>query len=479
VEKNNGSMIDSIKRYALIFITLCISLLFFTKDSIADKSPVFIRDAEIEYYLHELGKPIFHAASLDPSGINILIIRNNNINAFVAGGMNIFIYTGLLQKTESPEELQAVIAHETGHIAGGHLLRGQEAMENASAQAIIGMIVGVIAGIASGNGNVAIGTIGGAQTIAGRLFLRFSRSQEASADAAAMRFLKETGQNANGLLSFIKKLKGQEYLPESKQSEYVRTHPLSSDRINAIKYFIKRNKNKITKLNKSFQIKHKRMKAKLLGYLHPQTALLRYTNKAKEINERYARTIALERTNKTKEALLLIDTLLKDEPNNPFFLELKAQIFFETGQILKSVIFYKKAVSILPDSALLRLAYGHALLENDNINQSIIELKEAGRLEERSPQTWHLLAIAYGRKSRINKSRKYQGLSLYSLAEEAISLRKYKDAKKYANRSIKLLKKGSPYWLRAQDIKLIAINNSKDWLSLKKLFFCASWVIFI
>lgn len=458
----------SFKKLKLATFTFLIflSLSFHSNIANAKQNPTFIRDAEIEYYLRELGRPIFNAAALNPEAINLLIIKDNALNAFVAGGMNIFFYTGLLQETETAEELQAVLAHETGHIAGGHLLRGQDAMKNASAQAIIGMIAGVLAGLASGRGDVAMGTMGGAQTMAERLFLRFSRAQESSADAAAMRFLTTSGQNAKGLLAFMEKLKGQELLPQSRQSAYIRTHPLSSDRIHAIEHFIENETtHKTAKLSAALHKKHTRMKAKLLGYLNPQTALLRYTDKDDRINARYARTVALHRTNKTKRALALVSTLLHDEPDNPFFIELKAQILFETGQIIPAVKLYAKASALLPDSALLRLAYSHALLEKgdiDSLNQAIIELTEAGRLEQRSPRTWRFLALAWGRKAELDKDSKYQGLSLYALAEESTTLGEYKKAGRYASRSIKLLKKGSPYWLRAQDIKLMARNHSKD-----------------
>lgn len=455
-----------LKLSSALALFLCLILFLPLSTGASSSRPIFIRDAEIEYYLRELGTPIFESASLPSQSINLLLIKDNQINAFVAGGMNIFLYTGLLQKTETPEELQAVIAHETGHIAGGHLLRGQEAMRNASAQAIIGMIAGVLAGVATGEGGIAAGTIGGAQTFAERTFLRFSRTQESSADAAAMRYLTQAGQNVKGLLGFMKKLQGQELLSQSRQSEYVRTHPLSKNRISSIKHFLENEQtNKDAKLPASFYKQHKRMKAKLLGYLQPHAALLRYTDKDPRINARYARAVALHQTNKTSRALALSDSLIKEEPENAFFLELKAQILFETGKIPQATDLYRKASTLLPDSALLHLAYGHALLEKGDeasLDIALQELTEAGRLEERSPRTWRFLAAAWGRKAQLTQSTKYQGLSLYALAEEAMSMGKHKAAGKTADRALTKLKKGSPYWLRAQDIKLTARNHTKE-----------------
>lgn len=448
---------------ALVIVIMAVMALTPSRAQMGEKMS-FIRDAEIEYYLRELGNPIFKAASLDPNAVNLLIIDNPAINAFVAGGMNIFFFTGLLEKTDNPEELQGVLAHETGHIEGGHLIQGKAAMRDASAQAIIGMLAGVLAGFATQDSRVAIGAIGGAQTLAERSFLRYTRAQESSADTAAMRYMDETGQSSQGLLSFMQKLAGQDMLPLDRQSEYVRTHPLSQDRVQSIEHHVETKKANLKKdLGPELHHKHERMKAKLLGYLHPQTALLKYTDKDPRPEARYARAIALYRSHQIDRSLAVLDGLIKQEPSDPFYTELKAQILFETGKIAPAVDFYKKAVELLPDSALLHLAYGHALIESNNpqvIDLAIQNLLESNRLEQRNPQVWRFLAAAWGKKSE--KDNKYQGLVFYSLAEESLTMGKDKAAKEYADRAVKTLFKGSPYWLRAQDIALSVSNHSDD-----------------
>ncbi|MGE4351010.1 MAG: M48 family metalloprotease [Bdellovibrionales bacterium] len=426
----------------------------------------FIRDAEIEDYLRDLGRPIFKAAGLDPQAVSLMIIQDSAINAFVAGGMNIFFYTGLLQSTETPDQLQGVIAHETGHIAGGHLIRGQEAMGNASAEAIIGMLAGLAIGVASGNAQVGMGALSGAQTIAERSFMSFSRAQEASADAAAMRFLDKANVSAQGLLEFMQKLAGQELLPTESQAEYVRTHPLSQDRVDTIKHHIEETAFLSGHhLDDSYKSRHRRMKAKLLGFLQPEAALLRYTDKDPRLDARYARAIALYRTSQLPRAIALMDSLLANEPANPYFLELKAQILFENSRIAEAVDLYQQAVARAPDSALIRVAYAHAILENKDSTQldlAINQLLEANRLEARSPETWRFLAAAWSRKGETDKDVKYQGLTSYALAEEALAKGQNKLAGRFADRALKTLKKGSPYWLRAQDIKLSVNENTKD-----------------
>lgn len=423
-----------------------------------------IRDAEIEHYLRSLATPIYRAADLDPSAVSIAIIRSSVINAFVAGGMNEFFFTGLLQSTETPEQLAGIIAHETGHITGGHLIRGQEAMRNASAEAIIGMLAGVAIGVASGNARAATGAIAGAQGLAERSFMSFSRSQESSADAAAMSFLDRANITSQGLLEFMKKLEGQELLPTDRQIEYVRTHPLTQDRIDAAQNHIQNAKRQRPKLDPKFATMHERMKAKLLGFLQPETALLRYTDKDPRLTARYARAIALYQTNQLPRALALIDGLLKEEPDNPFFHELKAQMLFENSRVSESIALYKKAVDLQPDSSLLRVAYGHALLEdknNSSLDMAIQQFNEANRLEERQPETWRFLASAWGKKAELTNDPQYQGLASYALAEEAESRGADKEARQYAERALKVLPKTSPYWLKAQDIKL-SIDVERD-----------------
>jgi len=419
--------------------------------------PTFIRDAEIENYLHTLATPIYRAADIDPKSVTIVIVESNMVNAFVAEGMNEFFYTGLLQLTDSPDQLAGVIAHETGHIAGGHLIRGKEEQRNASAEAILGTILAVAAGVASGNGGLAAGGMAGGSQVAERSFLNFTRSQEASADAAGLSFLDRAKISARGMVEFFHKLAGQEMLPANRQEEYVRTHPLTQDRIDAVQQHLDASSLKDAKLSDDLYVMHERMKAKLLGYLQPETALLRYTDSDPRLPTRYARAIALYRTGKADRALSLTDGLIAQEPANPFFYELKAQIQFDNGRIDESVKNYKKANELLPDSALLHQAYGHALLESkdaSHLDLAIQQLLESNRLEDRTPMTWRFLAAAWGRKAEATQDTKFQAMATYALAEESAAQGNDKAAEQLADRAMKGLTKGSAYWLRAQDIKL-------------------------
>jgi predicted Zn-dependent protease len=417
-----------------------------------------IRDVEIEDILKADGTPVWRAAGIPPESIRVVIINDSTLNAFVAGGMNIFFHTGLLQATDTPEQLIGVIAHETGHIAGGHLVRGSGAMKDASAEAILTMVLGVGAAVLSGDPKAGAAVITGGQQIAQRNILSFSRAQESSADAAGMRFLDNAKLSSSGLLEFLEKLSGQELLPVDRQVEFVRTHPLTRDRMDAVRYHVEQSPLKDARAGPDFTERHERMKAKLLGYLKPEAALLRYGEKDARLPARYARAIALYRKGEVDKSLAMIDQLIKEEPNNPYFYELKGQVLFENARVREAIPAYKKAIDLLPGAGLIHAAYAHALLETQDpglLEQAITRLNQSLRTEPREPSTWRLLATAWGRKQD-------DGMVAYCLAEEALTRGDRKGAHKLAERAVKLLPKGSPYALRALDIKQEKVDDNDD-----------------
>jgi predicted Zn-dependent protease len=418
-----------------------------------------IRDVEIEKSLRDMATPIFQAAGLNPKSIRIVIVRDPTLNAYVAGGMNIFLHTALLQATDDPLQLIGVMAHETGHISGGHLSRGTAAMKSASTQAILSMILGVGAAIASGNPQAGAAVISGGQHIATRSVLSFTRAQEGAADAAGMRFLDQSRLSSRGLEEFLEKLQAQEGSSTSREVEYARTHPLTQDRIDAVKSHVKDSTYVNAKPAAQIAEAHARIKAKLLGYLQPEAALLRYGDKDARVSARYARAIAYYQKSEMIPALNILDGLMKEEPNNPYFMELKGQILFESGRVKEAEAPYRKAVEIT-DAGLLHAAYGHVLLEmkdSTRLDEAIRHLELSLKTEPHEPATWRFLATAWGEK-------KSEGMVAYCLAEEALAQAQNDGARQWAERALKLLPKGSPYALRSQDIIKEARENedSKD-----------------
>lgn len=404
-----------------------------------------IRDEEIEQALKTFGRPILEEAGLSPQRVSFVLIEDNELNAFVAGGQNIFMHTGLLLKTETPAEIAGVIAHEAGHISGGHLFRAQEAIDDLSVQAMLANILGLAAAIGARSADVGIAISSAGQSVALRGILRHTRVQETSADQAGVRFLQEAGLPVSGFLGFMETMEAQELLPESEQTAYVRTHPLTRDRVDFLRNVAERSGG--GKTPPAWDDLHARLKAKLEGYLFPERILSAGALAKKDfsVTARYAQAIAWYRKSKTDKAMPLIDGLIREEPQNPYFHELKGQILFEKGEVAKALPSYAKAVAHAPKSGLIRAAYGHALLENGQQQEAITQLQRALEAEPRASRTHHLLAIAYGKRG-------LEGLSRLHLAEEALLLNKLDLSKKEANLALRALPEKSASRLRARDI---------------------------
>lgn len=435
---------------AFVGVALLVSSLALIAQAQSRRPLSLIRDAEIEGYLKEWAAPVIKAADLDPESVKFILVQDSNINAFVAGGQNVFLYTGLLMKSRNPDEVAGVIAHELGHIRGGHLIRSKDAMETASYEAMLGAILGIGAAILSGDGGAAAAVSAGSSSMALNSLLAFSRVQESSADQAALTFLERARMNPQGLVTFMQRLEDEEMLPVSQQSEYVRTHPLTRDRVESLQAGTERSHYNDAAVPAAWNDQHARMLAKLVGFVTPEQVIWSYSDKDTSLTARYARAIAAYRQNRVDEALRLTDTLLKDEPKNPYFLELKGQMLTEFGRPGEAVSYYKQAMERDPASGLIRTAYAHTLIETAGNNQAqlqtaITNLERAQRDEPRSTNVQRLLATAYGKMGD-------DAMAKLHLAEEALLQRRFPQARQQAEAAENGLKPGSAAWIRAQDI---------------------------
>lgn len=414
-----------------------------------------IRDVEIETALAQWARPVFEAAGIDPKGVKIILVQNSTLNAFVAGGSNIFIYTGLIEATKTPEELIGVIAHETGHIAGGHLVKSREALERASYESIVGAILGVGAAIATGDSGAAVAISAGSGSMAQRRFLAHSRVQESSADQAALTFLESAKINPTGLSTFMEQLKAQIYLPADQQIEYVLTHPLVENRIEVLNRRIAQSPYKTQATPEKWKEQHTRMKAKLVGFIAPGRVPWTYDDRDMSVPAQYARAIAAYRNSQVDDALSKMDALLKAEPQNPYFLELKGQMLADFGRVEEAVTYYRKAVSLLPEASLLRISLAHALIQsaegskggaqNSVLTEAIENLERSAREETRSTRIYRLLATAYGKMGDENMAK-------VNLAEEAVLQGRFDYAREQAEAVINNSSQGGKAFLKAKDV---------------------------
>lgn len=440
------------KRITILF---CLSLLALAQAHAAHAQRInLIRDAEIENTVRTFVIPIWRAAGLDPSAVEIMIVQDNSLNAFVAGGQRIFINTGLIMRTETPNQLIGVLAHESGHIAGGHLARMHEELRSLSTMQILETILagGALAGGAvSGSGGGRGGPTGGVTRAPGSIlsFLKYSQTQEFAADQAAIGYLQKTGQSPKGTIEFLRVLLKEERLAINQRDPYLSTHPLTPDRIAAFEEAAARSPYVNTPDSPQFLSMHHRMVAKLYGFIVPDVALQRFSESDRSIPARYARAIALYRKGNLGSALLTIDGLLKEYPNDPYFNEVKGQMLYENGRAAESVTFYRRAVQLLPAVAILKIDLARALLDTNNAEndrEAIRNLELAVQKEAGSFELWRLLASAYSKQNNA-------GMTSLARAEMAILRGQRAEAQSHAATAERSLQPGTPAWQRAQDIK--------------------------
>jgi predicted Zn-dependent protease len=408
-----------------------------------------VRDAEVENIIRDYATPIFNAAGLDSSVVEVHLVNDARLNAFVAGGQRVFINTGLLVRAKGPEEVIGVIAHETGHIAGGHLARFQDELRNAETKSIIALIAGLAAGIATGDGRVAGAIVGGGSNAALTDLLKYSRTQESAADAAALKYLDQTGISSRGLLEFFQLLQRDIRLSGGREHPYLSTHPLTNDRIATVSGHLALSRFSNTPIATDLARKHAYMRAKLIGFMEPLKRTLEiYPEDRNETPARYARAIAYYRNADIEKALPLVNGLIADDPDNPYFHELKGQMLLENGRVDDSLVPYERMVELAPNEPLLRTALGKAQVESGRaelLQPALKNLRVAVRVDPQMRDAWRLLTIVNGRLGN-------QGDLALSQAEYKLLSGDVKAALALAERATKLLPTGAPGWLRAQDI---------------------------
>ena len=407
----------------------------------------FIRDAEIENLLADYSRPLFLAAGLSPNTVGIALINNKSLNAFVANGQNIYFHTGLILESEDPNMVIGVIAHEVGHITSGHIVRRIDAMQNARIQAMIATILGIGVGVGAGNAGAGIGAKSIGDRIAERKLLKFTRSQEASADQAALQFMNRANIDPSAMLHVLQRLQREQAIFIGQVDPYALTHPLSSQRIALLERGVKASPALGNKVGRDLAYWHGRMRAKLAGFLAPpeQIGGQRFSDPELEL---YRQTIALHRLPAPDRAIASADKLIDLRPNDPYYLELKGQILAESGRAALAVAPYEKALRLEPDSALIAGGLAEALLavgSAKSLRRALGVLKKAAVDDAYAPRIKRALAIAYARNGD-------PGMATVITSERLALIGRLAEAKSQARRAQALLPSGSPGWIRADDV---------------------------
>ena len=417
-----------------------------------------IRDTEAERVLRSKLDPILLAAGLVPQDVRLHLVNDPSINAFVSEGQNMFLNTGLLMTLETPNQVTGVMAHETGHMAHGDLVRAGAGMKAATIPLLLSMAAGIAAMIA-GAGDAGQAILMAGQQVAERTFLAYSRTVEASADQAGMRFLTATHQSGTGMLEVFKRFQGQEVLSSQHIDPFAQGHPAPTDRISALQDLVDSSPYRDVKDDPESVYAFDMMRAKLRGYIQqPEVVLRQYPLSNTSKPAHYARAMAYFRTPDMAKALGEIEGLLADEPNNPYFLEMYGQIKVEMGKVEEGIGPYRRAVELLPDAPLIRVALGAALLGTEKpqyTNEAVQNLQTAIAQDFDEPLGWYELAQAYARLGQTGKAE-------LATAERYFLSEAYPQAMQFAGRAQRFLQQGSIDWQRATDILAIAQTQQQQ-----------------
>ncbi|RST31918.1 peptidase M48 [Sphingomonas ginkgonis] len=434
---------------------LGLALLFAAAQPAAAQS--ILRDSETEALFADATKPLVQAAGLNPRNVNVALINDPEINAFVATGQTVYIQTGLLEAADNANQLQGVIAHELGHVTAGDSIRAGEGMKQATGISILSLVLGAAA-MAAGGGEAAMGVMAAGQQAALGNLLAFTRVQETSADLAGSRFLSGAGISGKGSIAFFKKLQNQEYrLAIPQDDAYARTHPLSSDRIQTLQAIYQKDPAWNRSTDPVLEARFQRVKAKLIGYLDPQRATQLYPETDQSVPAHYARAYAYHQGAYLDKAVAEADALLRTAPNDPYFNELKGQILLESGKPKEALEPLRLAVRNAPDKPMIAVMLGHALVEtNDakNMTEAKSVLKAAVNRDNDNPFAWYQMGVIYEHEGD-------EARASLATAERSNLEGDAKLALTSARRAMAGLPQGTPDYLRAQDIAMVSESAAK------------------
>ncbi len=432
----------------LLALLACLSLM-----STPVSAQSILRDAETEALLADISKPLITAAGLSPANVQVILIDDPSINAFVVAGQNVYIHSGLITAADDVNEVQGVIAHELGHIAGGHAIRFNEGYSQATKITLLSLLAGV-ALMAAGAGEAGAGVMAMGQQAAMGNLLAYSRVQESSADQAGSSYLRNAGISGKGMIDFFKTLQSQEFRTGVDRTiDYAYTHPLSGDRIVRLETAIEADPAYNTPIDPALEQRFERVKAKLAGYVEdPTRTLKKYPESDTSIPARYARAFAWHKSSYPEKALAETEALIAAQPDNPYFLELEGQVLLESGRPVEAIGPLRKATALSGSQPLIASMFGHALIATEDpqyYDEAEHVLRAAVSRDRENPFAWYQLGMVYAREGDDSRAA-------LASAERFDLTQQWPLALRYAEVAMAGIDPNAPDWLRAQDIAYVA-----------------------
>jgi predicted Zn-dependent protease len=415
-----------------------------------------LRDAETETLFRDMSAPMIAAAGLNPKSVDIVMIGDGSINAFVAGGQVVYIHSGLIQAADNANEVQGVIAHELGHVAAGDVLRSSAGASEATGITLLSLLLGAAA-VAAGAGDAGMGILMAGQQAAMGKYLAFSRSVEAGADESARRYLSASKVSGKGMISFFKKLRAEEFrLSQEKIDPYAVTHPLSGDRVAILTERMQADPAWNTPTDPALEARFQRVKAKLFGFINePKDTLVRFPESNKSIPARYARAYAFHKQSFADKAVAETDALLASVPRDPYFEELKGQILLESGRPREAIPVLRDAVQRTNYQPLIAALFAHSLIATEDKSfypEAKTVLRNAVQRDRENPFAWYQLGVIYAQEGDTARAA-------LASAERFDLTGQPPQALYNAKIAMAGIPRGSSDWIRAQDILMVAQNQ--------------------
>lgn len=416
-----------------------------------------IRDTEIEAIISEWADPVLVAMGLEPDDVTILLINDPTLNAFAAPGQIMGLNTGMILEADTPGELLGVVAHEAGHIRNRHVLR-TGAQDAARQPFLMTMALGALA-LAAGEPSAGMALLGSSGFFGTLSALQYMQSQEGEADLTGARALDRAGLSAQGMVDFFEEFRAQEVFSDARRYPYFRSHPLSSDRIEALRRPVAAMANHGVPEDPERIAQLALMQAKIRGFMNPPRHTFRtFPESDTSLPARYARAIAWYKDGQTDRAVAAVDALLEEDPENPYFWELRGQILFESGRPVDAIPAHRRSVELAPDAPLLRINLGHALIESGDETQledAVNQLRRVTVVEPNNPMAWRLLGQAYSSLGLEGEARLASAEYYYAIGQDDQSVQ-------MALRARDMLDPGSVEWRRAVDIVLASGATLED-----------------